>query len=60
MPLEEMKYFILERIEIIKNYDLRKNKIELKDNDSIEDYSINRSFLGVPLPTLKIEISQSW
>ena len=43
MPLEEMNEFILKRIEIIKNDDIRENKFDLKDTSIRGKYNINRS-----------------
>ena len=55
-----MNDVIPERIEIIKNYDVRENKFELRDTAIKEEYNINRSFHRGSSTTLKIKISQSW
>ena len=42
ISFEEMNDFILEKIEIIKNYDVRDRKFELKYTDIREGFIINR------------------
>ena len=65
---EDVNNVILERIEIIKNYYVIKNKFELTDTAIREEYSINRSFCrGVSthaqnrnIPELVIETQNRW
>ena len=44
MSFEEMNNFILEKIQIFKNDDVRENKFELKNTAIREEYNIKRSF----------------
>ena len=44
MKFSEMNEIVLERLEALQSADLRRNKLDLRDHDIREEFSINRSF----------------